>query len=332
MAPELLDSGDAAELREIAQRVRDWQQAKQLSDAALLKKYPGLVSTKTYKRLLNPDDKLGEIDLEKHLVNYRTVWALIESLGGEEDAEEELYPDLTPAVHFSRVLLETMRESGIARFILMLGDTGSGKSSALRLMREKYGQRLLSIEASVAWNDSPMALLGAILAAYGDETPPYNLVERFNAVVKRLKPTRTCLFIDEGHHMGTKCLNLIKTLINQTPGEFIVSAKETLWKKLELGAYEEVKQLTKNRLAERIYLKPAKPRDIEKMIERRVSGLNGSMPAAVKLISDRARFGNLAFAREVIKRVNETAEGDEVTLEMFGDAVTAEVKSREGES
>ena len=330
MAPEMFKSEDTAELREIAQRVRDWQQAKELSDSALCKKYTGLGSTKTFKRIL--DNDLKELDLEKQLTNYRTVWALIESLGDDEGAREELYLDLTPAVHFSRVLLETMRESGIARFILMLGDTGSGKSSALRLMLEKYGQRLLSIEASVAWNDSPMALLGAVLAAFGDKTPPYNLVERFNKVVARLKPSRTCLFIDEGHHMGPRCLNLIKTLINQTPGEFVVSAKETLWKKLELAAYEEVKQLTKNRLAERIYLKGAKPRDIEKMIERRVNGLNGELGAAVKMIIDRVKYGNLAFAREVIKRVNEMAEGEPVTLEMFTSAVTAEVKSREGES
>lgn len=336
MAPEMLNSADAAELREIAQRVRDWQQGKGLSNAALCRKFGGLGSTKTYKRILEPGEEnegLKELDLDKQLANYKTVWALIESIGDDEAAREELYPDLTPAVHFNRVLLETMREAaGIARFILILGDTGSGKSSALHLMRVKWGQRILSIEASVAWNDSPMALLGAILAAYGDEAPPYNLVERFNAVVKRLKPTRTCIFIDEGHHLGPRCLNLIKTLINQTPGEFVVSAKETLWKKLELAAFEEVKQLTKNRLAERIYLKAAKPSDIQKMIERRVRGLNGSIEAAVKMITDRLKFGNLAFAREVIKRVNETAEGDDVTLEMFADAVTAEVKSREGES
>jgi hypothetical protein len=330
MAPELLSSVDAAELREIAQRVREWQQAKQLSDAALCKKYTGLGSTKTFKRIL--DNDLKELDLEKQITNYRTVWALIESLGDDDRAGEELYLDLTPVVHFSRVLLETMRESGIARFILMLGDTGSGKTSALRLMLEKYGQRLLSIEASVAWNDSPMALLGAVLAAFGDKNPPYNLVERLNKVLERLRQSRICIFIDEGHHLGPRSLNLIKTLINQTPGEFAVFAKETLWKKLELAAYEEVKQLTKNRLAERIYLKPAKPRDIEKMIERRVDGLNGSMTAAVKMIVDRVKYGNLAFAREVIKRVNEAADGEKVTLEMFSAAVTDEVTSREGQS
>lgn len=325
MAPELLNSADAEELRAIAQRVRDWQQAKQISDAALCKRYTGLGSTKTFKRILDGD--LKELDLEKQLTNYRTVWALIESLGDDEGSEEELYADLTPAIALSRIVLETLRERGIARFILMLGDTGTGKSCALRLMQLKYGQRIVAIEATVAWNDSPMALLGAILGAFGEKNPPYNLVERFNKVIARLRESRICVAIDEGHHMGPRCLNLLKTLINQTPGEVAVFAKETLWKKLELAAYEEVKQLTKNRLAERVQL-GCKPRDIEKLLERRINWCNGDMKSAVKLVTDRVNFGNLGFAREVIKRVNEMAEGEPVTIELFTTAVSEEVKSR----
>jgi hypothetical protein len=326
MAPELLNTADATELREIARLVRDWQQAKSISDAALCKKYTGLGSTKTYKRILDGD--LKELDLEKQLTNYRTVWALIESLGDDEGAEEELYSDMTPAIALSRIVLETLRERGIARFILFLGDTGTGKTCALRLMQQKYGQRIGAIEASVAWNDSPMALLGAVLGeVFGEKNPPYNLVERFNKVVARLKESRICLAIDEGHHMGPRCLNLLKTLINQTPGEIAVFAKETLWKKLELEAYEEVKQLTKNRLAERVLL-GCKPRDIEKLLSRRVNGLNGEIPRAVKMLADRTKLGNLGFAREVIKRVNEMAEGDPVTIELFTTAVDEEAKSR----
>jgi hypothetical protein len=159
-------------------------------------------------------------------------------------------------------------------------------------------------------------------------------VERFNKVVARLKQSRICLAIDEGHHMGPRCLNLLKTLINQTPGEIAVFAKETLWTKLELAAYEEVKQLTKNRLAERVVL-GCRPRDIEKLLDRRINWhrngsdrQSGSDPRAVKMLIDRVKLGNLAFTREVIKRVNEMAEGEPVTIELFTTAVDEEAKSR----
>jgi hypothetical protein len=298
-----------------------------MSDAAVVKKYIGLGSTKTFKRIL--DDDLKELDLEKQLTNYRTVWALIESLGDDEGEDEEYYSDFTPVVHLNRVLLETMRERGIARFIIMIGDTGMGKTSALRVVRERYGQRILTIEADVTWKDSPMAMLGAILDALGVKDAPYNTVDRRDKVLARLRESRVCLAIDEGHHIGPNCLNLIKTLINQTPGEVMTFAKETLWKKLELAAYEEAKQLTRNRLAERIYLKTVQPRDVQKMLERRLNWENGDIKGAVKLITDRAAAnGNYALAREVIKRVKEIADGDKVTIEMFTAAVTAEVASR----
>jgi type II secretory pathway predicted ATPase ExeA len=328
MAPEFFNSMDAAELREIAQWIREWQLVKKISDAALCKKFIGLGSTKTFKRIL--DNDLDELDLEKQLTNYRTVRALIESLGDDEGKKEELYSDLTPAVHFSRVLLETMRESGIARFILMIGDTGTGKTMSLRVMREKYGQRLFAIEANVAWKDSPMAMLGAILVdAFGVKDPPYNTIERLNKVIERLKASRVCLLIDEGHHIGPNCLNLIKTLINQTPGEFVVAAKETLWKKLEREAYDEAKQLTRNRLAEKITLAGADRADVKKLLERRINWENGDSKTGVKLIMDRASaHGHLAFAREVINRVNEMAEKEPVSIELFTAAVTAEEKSR----
>jgi AAA domain-containing protein len=327
VAPELLNSADAAELREIAQRIRDWQLAKSMSDAAMVKKYTGLGSTKTFKRIL--DDDLKELDLEKQLTNYRTVWALIESLGDDEGADEELYPDLSPAVHLGRVVLETMRERGVARFVLMLGDTGVGKTKSRQILLEKYGQRFLWIEASVAWNDSPMAMLGAILEALGVKEAPYNQVERLAKVETRLKESRVGIFIEEAHHLGPRCLNLTKTLINRTPGEFFALAKETLWKKLELAAYEEAKQLTRNRLAERIYIKGVSKNDVKKMLERRINWDNGDLTSAIKQLTDRTPMhGNLAFVREVIKRVNETADGDKVTIEMFTAAVTAEVASR----
>lgn len=326
MAPELLNSADAAELREIASRVREWQQTKQLSDTALIKKFSGLGSTKTFTRILK--DELKELDLEKQLTNYRAVEALIESIGDDDGEDEELYPDLTPTVHLSRVALEVIRERGIARFVLMLGDTGVGKSSARKVILGKYGQRFLWVEATEVWNDSPNALLGSVLSALGEKQLPPAGIDRLTKVESRLNESRIGIFVEEAHHLGPRCLNTIKTLINRTPSEFLILAKETLWAKLERAAYEEAKQLTKNRLAERIYIQGVKETDVKKMLERRVNWDNGDMKSAVKLVVDRANLGNLAFCREVIKRVNEMAEGEPVTIEQFTTAINDEAKSR----
>lgn len=226
MAPELFTTMEANELRELAQKVREYQESKKLSDTALLKKFSGLGSTKTFKRILADD--LVELDLERQLNNYRSVWAFIESTGDDSADEENLYDDLYPVIQLRRAFFETTRENGTARVIVLQGPTGSGKTSARRLLLEKYGPRLLMIEATVAWNDSPGGMLGAVLDALGKKEKPLIQVDRLNKVIELLNESRRCLVVEEAHHLGPRCLNLTKTLVNQTPGEFVLIAIDTL--------------------------------------------------------------------------------------------------------
>ena len=328
MAPELFTTMEADELRKIAQKVRGYQSTRNLSDAALLKKFGGLGSTKTYKRILGGD--LAELDLEKQLNNYRAVEALIDSLGNASEIDEEIYDDLYPVIELRRVFLETASVTGLARVIFLQGPTGSGKSSARRFLQGKYGQRLLMVEATEVWNDSPMAMLGAILAALGVKEIPYNQTDRLRAVIELLNQGRLALLLEEAHHLGPRLLNTLKTLVNNTPGEFILFAVDTLWRKLERGAYEEALQLSQNRLAERIVLpQNLLPSDVEKLLTRRIKWAAGDLTLAVKLILDKAaKYGRFAFVRDVCLRANENASGDPVTLEAFTQAIAQEVKSR----
>jgi len=327
MAPEMLLTAEARELRELGAKIRDYQTAKELSDSAMLRKFSGLGSTKTYTRVLSDD--LAELDLERQLANYRAVWALIESVGDVSERTEELYEDMTPVAQLRKTLFEVMRETGNARFVLVEGDTGLGKSCARRILIERYGQRILWVEATDVWNDSPGAFLAAVLTALGVREIPQIATDRLNRLLARLTETRVCLIIDELHHLGPRCLNTIKTLINQSPGEIVGLAMPTLWRRLEREAYEEVRQLTGNRLAERIKL-ALRDADISRFIERRLGAKSPCHRQAVRLLMDRApRYGNLAFVRDVCARVAELIEGtDGPDLETWTPAINQEVASR----
>jgi hypothetical protein len=318
---------DAEELQKLAIRVREYQAARALSFAQLQKRLPGIGSDRTYNRILNGD--LAQLDMEQQLANYRAVVALLESLGDVKEESEPLYEDLSPVVCLRKAVLEAMRESGNARLVLLEGDTGMGKTSARKLLLEKFGQRLLWIEATVAWSDSPMAMLGAILLAQGVKNPPLNVMWRLNEVNSRLNGQRIALIIEEAHHLGPKCLNLIKTLINGTPGEFILLALPTLWRRLERDAYEEVRQLTGNRLAERIKLPGLRESDVKKFLARRLGDLNGDTDKAVKMLIHHApRHGNMAFLRDVCRRAGDLSGDKTPTYEQFTAAVANEIESR----
>lgn len=340
MAPELLDSRDAAELVELGRRIREWQEAQKpaLSDNAMVKKFAGLGSTKTYTRILAND--LLELDLERQLDNYRAVWAVIESLTATEERADETYDDLSTVLELKRAFAETARENGNARFILIDGDTGAGKTKSLQALQAKYGARVLLIEASEVWNDNPNALLGAILETLGVKDKPQLAVDRLEIVQRRLKQTRVALCIDEAHHLGPRCLNTIKTLINLTPGEFILAAMGSLWARLARDAYQEARQLTGNRLAERLKFGVARETDILRIIARRVPAFSGldtravakepHIADAIKMLRGRVEaHGNLAFVRDVVSRVAKLAEGTAgPDLNTWSTAIAQEVESR----
>ena len=57
--------------RQVAEQIRDYQERRGLSDAALCREFAGLGSTKTYKRILEGD--FSELNVERQLENYLRV-------------------------------------------------------------------------------------------------------------------------------------------------------------------------------------------------------------------------------------------------------------------
>jgi hypothetical protein len=178
--------------------------------------------------------------------------------------------------------------------------------------------------------DSPFNFMLLLLKAMGIEDAPKNAVGAFHKVVSELQQRRRCIVIDELHHAGPRILNTVKSLLNATPGEFIGLCMPTLWYRMEKGAYEECRQLTGNRLAERIRIDKLNRSDLRKIVARRLPGMK-NRESAVALLENAAQGrGNLAFVRDVLRRAAEMEGGGDGALseEDFAAAVKAEAASR----
>lgn len=327
MAPELFTTMEANRLQELARRLEEYRETAKLSKEQLIKAFPQLGSSKTFGRVLDGD--LAELDLERQLVNFQSAVTLMEDMAREvSQADEEILADMSPANRLRKAALETMRETGNARVIFLLGPSGSGKTSARRALFDRYGGRFLLIEANASWGDSPNALLGEVLRKLGVKDLPQQAADRCNKVVELLSERRRGLVIEEAHHLGPRSLNVVKSLVNQTPGEFILIAVDTIWRRLETAAFEECRQLTGNRLAERIQLdKECKPSDIAKMIKSRVpKAAQWSDDWSKRLAHHASNYGRFAFVRDVLKRAAEFAgELEQASLATF---INEEVSSR----
>lgn len=328
MTEETIESSrtDAAEeLVGLARRIRAWQDDRKVTTAGMLRRFSGLGSDKLYGRLVKGDTE--ETDVEKQLARYRAVWALIESTEDSRRAGDPLYDDLSPAILLRKAFVEVAKESGNGRFILLQGDSGSGKTSAAKALIAKYGARLAFVELSPVVGDSPFNFLLLVLGALGVRDAPKSAVGCLGKTVEILNQRRRCIVIDELHHAGPRILNTIKSLLNTTPGEFIGLTMPTLWFRMEKAAYEECRQLTGNRLAERIRLERMNRTDLKKLLERGVKGGVEEMDRAVDILCQAAAGrGNLAFVRDVVRRLAEL--DGKVCAEDFVAAVKEEQASR----
>lgn len=295
------------ELVQLAANIAAWQEGvkPRLSDEALLRQYPALGSTKTWRKIRKGD--FESLVPENHLPKYRGVWAQVETASGAA-AQEDLYEDLAPAAHCSLAIAGASPQQGNARLVIIEGPTGSGKSSAIKIITAKYSGSVARTEATECW-DSLHCALGDILAAIiGGESPdlPGKMSARLDQIILRLNQGRKILIIDEGHHCTAKVLNTIKTIINKTSSIVVIAAIDTIWKKLTARSWDEARQLIHNRTYERVRLAQPTKADVETFLSRRCPSLNGGdwKQAAGKVAMMSGHLGHFAFLRRVSEKIN----------------------------
>ena len=289
-----------SELIEIAAKIAAWGEAHGMSRAQLVRNFADLGSEKSFRDI--SAGSLEGYNAENQLAKYRAVYATMEELSAQ-GGEESIYDDRGTVVKIRRAFLGVVKATGTNRVLIVQGESGIGKTTAVGLLRGKYGTgRISYVEASDVWADSPNAFLGAILRALGVTELPAGRVQRLEDVQQRLSISRRCLVVDEAHHLGPHCLNTVKTLVNTTPGEFILVAIPTLWNKLQAHAYQEAKQIATNRLSERVKL-TLDEADVRTYLAKRFpDAAAGDLKTAARIIRPSALLsGNYAFVRDVCR-------------------------------
>ncbi len=296
------DAAMRQELKEIALWLQSYAARRGIPRARFCRENPGLGSDRTFRDFCQ--GKMGEYNLVPQLAAYRAVKASCEELAAES-ADEMIFDDLSSVVSLRKAFATVAQSVGLNRVVVVQGESGVGKSTAARLLSQRYGAgRVITIEASDVWGDRPATLLGEILRAMGRTELPPSRADRLSDVRQALTVARRCLIIDEAHHLGPHCLNTIKTLVNSTPGEFILVAIPSLWGKLQGRAYQEARQLTTNRLSERIKLE-LNEADVARYFCKHCESvpLNKMRLIARSVVPLARQNGNMAFVRDVVREV-----------------------------
>lgn len=323
---------DAAqqELREIALLLKEYAEAEEISIKELMRVYPSLGSDKTFGVICKGD--FSELKADNWLEAYRGV---LDAMSETGDADP-LYEDLTTSTMVRRQITRLKLSRTNAKLVIIEGFTGSGKTSAARIIATKYNgmvatRQVFTIEASAGWGDRPNAMLTAMLKALGRGDGGRSQAARLDKLCEVLAERSVMFVIDEVHDFGVRCLRVVKTILSGTPTKIIMLAHPRLFKNLERDNWDDLSQLTGNRLLARIHLGTLTVEDTEILLQRRLPapGLNGELKEAASLIAHAAlNNGNLAFVREVIVRLNKAAKKKPLDLAAVKTAVSKELSDR----
>ena len=296
----------AGELAKVAGWLSDWAARRGIPTARFVRDYPGLGSERTFRDLRA--GRTEGYDVPSQLAAYRGVAAAVEELSGESSGER-VYDDLGPVVALRRAFAAVAQSAGTNRVVVVQGESGVGKTTAARVLQGRYGAgRIVLVEASDVWADNPSCLLGEVLRALGRTELPAARSARLEECQQALRLARRCVVVDEAHHLGPHCLNAVKTLVNTTPGEFVLVAIPSLWAKLQKAAYQEARQLTTNRLSERVQLRLADA-DVARYLSKFYPDAQpASLRHAARLVRTQAAAGgNMAFVRDVVRELSDAA-------------------------
>lgn len=329
--PEHSAAARVTQLTDLAAKIESWREAHNTPKAQMERRFSTYIrSYRNIERAVKRET--GEMDIEKNLSAFSSIWSLLNT--PDAKVSERAYDDFTAAARLRHAFMRTMTKTGPNRVILVIGPTGAGKTKAREVLQNTWKTRIASLDATRAWDDRSLGFLSAIWHALGRSGAVGHSRDGLVRIIHALREERRALLIDEAHYLGPNQLNIVTTLVNNTPGEFILIGQPTLWSRLETdrGAYLEARQLTQNRLSRRINLNGAASNDVELMIERRLAGLPASArsKAAQLIMAHAGSHGNLGFVRNVIERCEETMSeaGTECTLDLFTIELRNELSER----
>lgn len=328
------------QLRALARECQGYQLERGWSDTQMCREIAHLGSTKTYKRILDDTDALDELNLDNQLKSYTAAVEYIALRRGKDRPAEVEYEDFENVTNGRAAIARALSESSIARFIVIEGESGTGKDAVKNALLRNWGKITVSVEATELWRESLNVPLGDIINAASirrsaDENGekfklPTFPSARLELIIDEFSKRRLILLINEAHHMGPRGLNMVKTLINQTEVVPVFMCVPKLLARLITGAYEEAIQLFGNRLCERVRLNCPQPSEIMMMFERRgveFASATDLDTAAKAVAADAPTFGNWRYVVQVTREARDGSGGRPLTLAQFSKAATT-VRSR----
>jgi hypothetical protein len=212
------------------ERIARHQKAMGLTDMALVSRYPGLGSAKTWRDRLCKGawDEFGA-KLDKWL---RKLDAIVAEIDGTSPMCV-FFEDLPFTKRLNEEFERLRGQNSDRRCLVVLATTGIGKSKAAYWLKNRYPREVVYVRVHECCRDSKKQIIKLIARALGlppeHYSQPATVLEK---IVESLKVNPQTIILDEAHEGGVLLLKIVKHLIDETKSRFVLLAFPTIWRQM----------------------------------------------------------------------------------------------------
>ena len=307
----------------LIERVERYQAALRLNDSRFVGRFQRhLGSTRTWRERLC-GRSWDEIPLGKWEKKLAKFVAEIEGTSRIAGFLAEM-----PIAAYGQALYDTLQgQQSDRRVAWLVGPTGVGKSWTMQWLHAENVETTAFIHVNRGARESMMCLARQFARAVG-ASEESSASATFGNVVDALTESALTLMIDDVHEGGVLALKLIKHLVDDSRGKFMLGTYPTAWAQLVNGstdAHSEAQQLIGRSIkpVERRWVAGLGEKDIAAFLRLSLGGNGECEAAAERLAPVLRRNGNLRALADAIElaQMNADDTGGEVSIDMVVEAV-----------
>ncbi len=217
-----------SEAAALVKRLETYQLSARLSDGALLRQFPDLGSTKTWRQRLMAQ-AWDTMRPDRTLARLRRIGIILD--GGLPDVE--FFPDLPCVKELNKRLGMLERQQTDRRILVALMPNGCGKTLFARWAVAQRPNTRVYCRMRPGWKNKELHIANGMCRALGSDSDAANAPQAEHRLVALLSGQPRTLFIDQAHEGAQALFHLLRMLVDETPSRFVYLGYDTAYRHIQ---------------------------------------------------------------------------------------------------
>jgi DNA transposition AAA+ family ATPase len=307
-----------SEAQTVITRLATYQRTAGLSDSRLVRQFPDLGSTKTWRQRLVAGE-LDGIRPDRTLSRLRRIAIVMD--GGLPEADFFKGLPFTREMQIRLAILE--RQTNDRRILVALAPNGCGKTTVARWAVAQSPADRTFCRLRPALRNKELHIANCMARALGADSDTTNAAEAEQRLVGLLSGQPRTVFLDQAHEGGAALMHLLRMLVDETPSRFVYLGYDTAYRRVMVATSDALieAQAFRGRCLKPVfdaYKAGTQPRDVAAYL-REAADMDASVASglAQRLTPILQQHGNLRLLSDAIAAAQTASDSDDASPEMI---------------